>query len=121
MPLTTVKGKALVLKGIVAVGASGLAAWPLCGNLAALGETQSPVASSAAVSPVGSPGQLVFLQQPSDAVTQAAILPGIRVAIEDANGNIVASATNRVRVNLTGIYGLGGTLKMDARKGIATF
>jgi Right handed beta helix region len=112
MTLTTVKGKAIVSKVIVAVGASCLAAWPLCGNLAVLGETQSPV---------GPPGQLVLLQQPSDAVTQAVILPGIRVAIEDGNGNIVASATNRVRVNLTGLYGLGGTLKMDARKGIATF
>jgi len=47
--------------------------------------------------------------------------PPTRVAIEDANGNILSSATNRVRVNLTGIFGLGGTLKVNARKGIATF
>jgi hypothetical protein len=49
------------------------------------------------------------------------ILPAIRVAIEDANGNNVTSATNRMRVTLTGIYGLGGTLVVNAHKGIAIF
>src|SRR5258707_1460246 len=119
MTLTTVNGKAIVWKVILAVGAKCLAASPLFSNLTVLGATQTPVAS--AVSSAGSPAKLVLLQQPSDAVTQAVILPAIRVAVEDGNGNIVTSATNRVRVNLTGIYGLGGTLKINAQKGIATF
>ena len=80
-------------------------------------EAQTATANTA----VGPVTKLELLQQPSDALTQAAISPAISVAIEDANGNIVRAATNRVRVNLTGIYGLGGTLDARARKGIATF
>ena len=63
----------------------------------------------------------MFLQQPSDGFTQAALTPVVRVAIEDAHGNIVLWAHNRVRVNLAGVYGLGGTLEMTAHRGIATF
>jgi hypothetical protein len=121
MPLKNIKGNTIVLQLILTVGVSCLAARPLFGTLAMLGETQSPVAPAATGNSVGSPAQLVFLQQPSDTVTQAVIAPAILVAVEDANGNIVTSATDRVRVDLTGIYGLGGTLRINAHKGIATF
>jgi hypothetical protein len=117
----TIKAKAIVSTLLLALNAGGLATRPRFSNLAVLAESQIPTAPSATVSPVGPPAQLGLLQQPSDTSTSTVISPPTRVAIEDANGNIVSSATNRVRVNLTGIFGLGGTLKINARKGIATF
>jgi len=112
----TIQGNAIVLTVLLAVSANCLAARPLFGHRALPGESQSP----AAITP-GPATQLVLLQQPSNALTQAVIAPTIRVAIEDANGNVVPSANQHVRVNLTGIFGLGGTLEVSARKGIATF
>jgi hypothetical protein len=118
----TIQGIAIVLTVLLAVSANCLAARPLFGHLALLGEAQSPAASSATAATTPGPAtQLVLLQQPSNALTQAVIAPAIRVAVEDANGNVVPSASHHVRVNLTGIFGLGGTLEVSARKGIATF
>ena len=68
-----------------------------------------------------SPAQLVFLQQPSNAVTGATISPAVQVAIQDANGNTVTAATNPVTLALVGGNGLGGTLTVTPRNGIATF
>jgi hypothetical protein len=118
--LTSIKGNEIILRVILAVGVSCLTARPRS-VLAVPGETQSTVSPNTMVTSVGPPAQLVFLQQPSDTVTQTVISPAIRVAVEDANGNNVTSATNRMRVNLTGIYGLGGTLVVNAHKGIAIF
>ncbi len=90
--------------------------------IAIAGESQSSVASSTLTITAAQPAaRLTFLQQPSNALTGAPISPAVRVAVEDAGGNIVPSATNLVQVNLTGIFGLGGTLKVAARDGIAIF
>jgi Pectate lyase superfamily protein len=121
MTLNKIKDTAIVWMLLLPFSVYGFAAGARLSILASAGESQSPVASPATVSSVGPPTHLVLLQQPSDTSTQAVISPPIRVAIEDVNGNIVPTATNRVRVNLTGIYGLGGALKVNARKGVAIF
>jgi hypothetical protein len=93
--------------------------------IAVEGISQSAVAAStltiapATVAQVAA--KLAFLQQPANTVAGSAIAPAVRVVVQDANGNTVASATNLVRVNLAGVYGLGGTLEIAARNGVATF
>lgn len=89
--------------------------------IAILDGSQSAVASSTLTIAAAEAAQVAFLQQPSDAWTGAAISPAVRVAVEDAGGNMVPTATNRVRVNLAGVYGLGGTLEIAARNGVAIF
>jgi hypothetical protein len=88
-------------------------------SLASASSTQFTVTTPPPVSGVAA--KLAFLQQPSNALVGAAISPAVRVVVEDANGNTVASATNLISVNLTGVYGLGGTLEIAARNGVATF
>ncbi len=68
-----------------------------------------------------SPVKLAFLQQPTNALTQATISPAVRVAIEDGNGNTLTTATNPVALALTGATVLGGTLTVTPQNGVATF
>ncbi len=68
-----------------------------------------------------SPVKLAFSQQPTNALTQAIIAPAIQVAVEDANGNTVTSATSPITLSLIGGTGLGGTLTVTPQNGIATF
>ncbi len=90
--------------------------------IAMVGESQSSVASSTLTITAAQPAtKLAFLQQPSNALTGAPITPAVAVAIEDAAGNILLSATNLVQINLTGSSGLGGTLQIAAQNGVATF
>ncbi len=90
--------------------------------IAVLEESQSAVASSTlTITSAGAPAKLAFLQQPSNTSTQAAISPAVQLAIEDASGNTVASATNPITVVLQGGAGLGGTLTVTPQNGIATF
>jgi Glycosyl hydrolases family 16 len=66
--------------------------------------------------------RLVFVQQPSDALTQSVISPAITVAVEDAAGNVVQSATNPIVLSLSGgTTALGGAAMATPLKGIATF
>ncbi len=65
--------------------------------------------------------KLAFSQQPSNALTGAAISPAVQVAVEDSTGNVVTTATNSVTISLAGGSGLGGTLTVAAQNGIATF
>ena len=71
--------------------------------------------------PVSSPVKLAFLQQPSNALTQATISPAVQVVVEDTNGNPVPAATNPVTLTLAGGTALGGTLTVTPQNGIATF
>ena len=67
---------------------------------------------------IGPATQLVFSGEPT--ITQAgnAITPAVKVAIEDANGNIVTSRTDRITVK----WSLGGViLQANAVNGVATF
>jgi len=73
---------------------------------------------------VGAASKLAFVTQPSTAAAGVAIAPAIQVAIEDANGNIVSSATNSVTIAIgtnPGTGTLGGTVTAAAVKGVATF
>ena len=63
---------------------------------AASGYLNSAAASAAYVVTLSPPTQLAFLVQPSNTGTGAAITPAVQVAIEDANGNTVTSATSAV-------------------------
>jgi Chitobiase/beta-hexosaminidase C-terminal domain len=67
------------------------------------------------------PAKLAFLQQPSNASTQATIAPAVTVVVEDGNGNPVTNSTNPVTLVLTGVSGLAGTLTATPQNGIATF
>jgi hypothetical protein len=74
-----------------------------------------------APSTASSPVKLAFTQQPTNALTQAAIAPAVQVAVEDATGNTVTTATNPVTLALTSGTGLGGTLTATPQNGVATF
>jgi len=91
--------------------------------IAVMGASQSPVSSSTlTITATHPPMQLAFRQQPTNTLTQAAISPAVTVAVEDADGNVVSSATNRVKLTLSGsATGLGGTLSVTPQNGIASF
>ena len=90
-------------------------------SAASSGLTSATSASfTIAASGGGTPARLAFLVQPSNASTGATISPAVQVAVQDANGNTVNSATNQVTLALTGGSGLGGTLTVTPQNGIAT-
>jgi Chitobiase/beta-hexosaminidase C-terminal domain len=96
--------------------------------IAALGQSQSAVASSRlTITTPAQPAaatQLAFLQQPSNALTQATISPPVTVRVLDQNGSLVSSATNAVSLHLaTGSTtgSISGTLTRTAVNGVATF
>ena len=90
--------------------------------IAVLQGVLSAVASSVlTITPAHPPAKLAFLQQPSSALTGATISPAVQVQVEDADGNLVANATNAVTLALTAGTGLGGTLTATAQNGIASF
>ena len=74
---------------------------------------------------IGAPTKLAFVQGPSNAATGATITPPVKVAVEDANGN-VETADNSTTVSLAiGTNPGGGTLTggsaVTVASGIATF
>jgi hypothetical protein len=71
--------------------------------------------------PPPTPTRLAYIQQPSNAVAGAAISPAVQVAVEDAAGNVLPTATNPITVALVGGTGLTGTLTVVPQNGIATF
>ena len=88
------------------------------------GLLNSAVASAAINVTLSPPTQLAFAVQPSNTGIGSAITPAVQVAIEDASGNLVTSATNAVSLVLRsnpGETALGGTTTVNAVKGIATF
>jgi hypothetical protein len=90
--------------------------------IAVLGGVSSSVASSAlTINPAHPPAKLAFVQQPSNALTGVAISPAVQVMIQDANGNVVTTATNSVSLALTAGTGFGGTLTVTPQNGVATF
>jgi hypothetical protein len=90
--------------------------------IAVLQGVSSAVASSVlTITPAHPPAKLAFLQQPENALTGAKISPAVQVEVEDADGNLVANATNVITLALTAGAGLGGTLTATAQNGIASF
>ena len=78
--------------------------------------------SAITIVPPASPSaaKLQFVTQPSDTQTNTPFTRAIQVAVEDANGDIVRSATNLVSISLAGGT-LAGTLSTTPQNGIATF
>ncbi|HEX8453305.1 MAG TPA: Ig-like domain-containing protein [Longimicrobium sp.] len=73
---------------------------------------------------VGAAAKLGFVQQPSNTVAGASITPAVTVAIQDANGNTVTTATDNVTIaigNNPASGTLSGTATVAAVNGIATF
>ena len=69
-----------------------------------------------------SPAKLAFLQQPSNALTGAAISPPVQVAVEDSSANAATTATNPVTLTLVSSAGLqGAQWTATPQNGIATF
>src|SRR5206468_12208230 len=67
---------------------------------------------------------LLFTVQPSNATAGVAITPGVQVAVEDAQGNIVTSAANSITLAIGTNPGggtLSGTSTVAAVNGVATF
>ena len=104
-------------------GAISIAATATVQAIAVLNGSQSAVASSTLTitgkDPI--PVMLAFVEQPSNSVANATISPAVRVAVEDASGNTVVSASDPVTLALVGGTGLAGTLTVSPHNGIATF
>jgi len=72
----------------------------------------------------GTPAQLAFAVQPSNAVAGATIAPAITVQVQDAQGNLVTTATNTVAIAIgtnPGSGTLSGSTSVAAVSGVATF
>ncbi|MFY0565578.1 beta strand repeat-containing protein [Archangium lansingense] len=72
----------------------------------------------------GAVSALAFTVQPANAAAGAAFAPVVKVAIQDAVGNVVASAQDEVTLSLASNpegASLAGTLKVAAINGVATF
>jgi subtilase family serine protease len=71
------------------------------------------------------PTKLAFVQQPTTVAVGASITPAVTVALQDASGNVVTSATNQVTIAIANNAGpggvLGGTLTAIPVNGVATF
>jgi len=73
---------------------------------------------------IGPPAKLAFTVQPSSAAAGSSITPAVVVSVEDAQGNVVTTATNQVTMAIgtnPSIGTLGGTAQVTAVNGVATF
>jgi hypothetical protein len=72
----------------------------------------------------GTASKLAFTVQPSNVVTGSSITPAVTVSIEDAQGNVVTTATNQVTIAIgtnPSAGTLSGTAQVNAVAGVATF
>src|SRR5205807_163384 len=73
---------------------------------------------------VGAPAKLVFTVQPSSAAAGAGITPAMQVAVQDAQGNPVTTATTSITLAIgtnPASGTLAGTTTVAAVNGVATF
>jgi hypothetical protein len=73
---------------------------------------------------VGPPAKLAFAVQPSNVVSGASIAPAVQVAVQDASGNLVTTATKAITMAIGTNPGggtLSGTTTANAVNGVATF
>ena len=83
------------------------------------GATSNPVTLTA-----GAATRVAFTVQPANTTAGSAITPAVRVAIQDALGQTVTSASNAVTISIgrnTGGGSLSGTATVNAVNGVATF
>ncbi|MEO8294602.1 MAG: Ig-like domain repeat protein [Gemmatimonadota bacterium] len=93
-------------------------------TLAASSGALNKISSTFDVS-AGTATQLVFITQPGNSVAGSSIAPPVQIAIRDALGNTVTSATTSITVaignNPPGNGVLAGTKTVSAVNGVATF
>jgi Pro-kumamolisin, activation domain/Bacterial Ig-like domain (group 3) len=116
---------------LTAIPVNGIASFPgLTISAAGKGYTLTASASgltgaiSAAFNVTAVPSQLAFVTQPSNTVTAKSITPNVQVAIEDANGSVVAGATTTVTIAIStnpSSGTLAGTATATTFNGVATF
>src|SRR5881296_2023145 len=73
---------------------------------------------------VGAAAKLAFIVQPSNALAGGAITPAMQVAVQDAQGNTVTTATTTITVAIgtnPASGTLAGTKTVAAVNGVATF
>src|SRR6266404_4891617 len=73
---------------------------------------------------VGPPTKLAFTVQPGNVAAGGSITPAITVSIQDAQGNVVNTATNQITMAIgtnPSSATLGGTTQVTAVAGVATF
>ena len=87
--------------------------------LAYIGSTGIPWAKADSLPP----SQLVFLQNPTDTSPFVIIFPAVQVAVEDASGKVVTSATDDIVLSLAvpSAATLAGATVQPTVNGIATF
>jgi len=124
-----------VLSGTLTRNASnGVATFPglsidKVGNgytLAATSSGLTSATSSAFDISLSAATKLAYTIQPSDAVSGSAIAPAVRVAVQDAQGNVATGASVSITLAITGGTGtagavLGGSATQAAVNGVATF
>ena len=72
----------------------------------------------------GAAAKLAFTVQPGNVVAGISIAPAVQVSIEDAQGNLVTTATNQVTIAIAtnpSSGTLSGTAQLNAVAGVATF
>src|SRR6266516_3156629 len=122
-----------ILSGTVTVAAvNGVATFStLSLNMVGTGYTLTATAtgltsatSSAFNISAGAAAKVVFTVQPSTAAAGAAIAPGVQVAVQDAQGNTVTTATTSITLAIgtnPASGTLAGTTTVAAASGVATF
>jgi len=94
----------------------------LCG--VALGGCSGSSSGPVAPTGVGPAAKLIFAVQPSNAAAGAGITPAMQVAVQDAQGNTVTTATTSITVAIgtnPASGTLAGTKTVAAVNGVATF
>src|SRR6059058_3222316 len=94
----------------------------LCG--VALGGCSGSSGGPVAPTGVGPAAKLIFAVQPSNAAAGAGITPAMQVAVQDAQGNTVSTATTSITVAIgtnPASGTLAGTKTVAAVNGVATF
>ena len=79
---------------------------------------------SGSTTTVAPPAKLAITVQPGNAAAGSSIAPAITVSIEDAQGNVVTTATNQITIAIgtnPSAGTLSGTAQATAVNGVATF
>ena len=122
-------GTGLTLGNATATTASGLATFTglTVTGLQGAGKTLTATAtgltsanSSAFTLTTGTPNKLGFVVQPGPVAVGGSFSPSVQVAVQDAGGNTVTTATNQIGLAGTGVS-LAGTTLLTPVNGVATF
>ena len=122
-------GTGLTLGNATATTASGLATFTglTVTGLQGAGKTLTATAtgltsanSSAFTLTTGTPNKLGFVVQPGPVAVGGSFSPSVQVAVQDAGGNTVTTATNQIGLAGTGVS-LAGTTSVTPVNGVATF